>query len=72
MCVCGGGACVVHVCVWARLCGCVVVGACFGACEWVRVSFRCMYVCLCCRACVLVWVVVFNKILQDCYRENQL
>ena len=63
MCVCGGvRVWCMCVCVWARLCGCVVVVACFGACEWVRVSFRCMNVCLCCRACVLVWVVVFNKI----------
>ena len=52
--VCGGlcvDACVVRVCVcervWARVCGCVGVGACLSACAWVRVSFRCVYVCVC-------------------------
>ena len=49
--VCGGlcvDARVVGVCVcgrvWARVCGCVGVGGCLGACVTVRVSFRCVRV----------------------------
>ena len=32
--------------VWTRVCGCVGVGACLGACAWVRVSFMCVSVCV--------------------------